>query len=128
MPEKEVIFNAMPPPPGVGLPLQFPPSAFAAFHHAPLPVDQRTHEGRYLWDPASGRILHPDAAPTAFHHPAAHGQIVISYSSLVFKLDLLPWTSVERFPAHSLMYAIFNDVYTLSQNRLADAVCEETFM
>lgn len=64
MPEKEV-FNAMPPP--TGLPFQFP-SAFA--FHAPLPVDQRTHEGRYLWDPASGRVLHPGA--TAFHHPA-HG-------------------------------------------------------
>ncbi|XP_075231625.1 transcriptional activator cubitus interruptus isoform X2 [Lycorma delicatula] len=57
--------------PHFGLPLQFP-SAFAAFH-APLPVDQRTHEGRYLWDPASGRILHPGGTPTAFHHPATHG-------------------------------------------------------
>lgn len=50
-----------------GLPLQFP-SAFAAFHHhaAPLPVDQRTHEGRYVWDPP-GRV--------AFPHPAAHGYV-----------------------------------------------------
>lgn len=46
-----------------GLPLQFP-SAFAAFHHAPLPVDQRTHEGRYVWDPR----LQPAAAVPAFHH------------------------------------------------------------
>jgi hypothetical protein len=52
-----------------GLPLQFP-SAFAAFHHhaTPLPVDQRTHEGRYVWDP-SGRGIHP----AAFPHHAAHG-------------------------------------------------------
>ncbi|XP_059486455.1 transcriptional activator cubitus interruptus isoform X3 [Neocloeon triangulifer] len=42
-----------------GLPLQFP-SAFAAFHQ-PLPVDQRTHEGRYVWDPAAR--VHPAAYP-----------------------------------------------------------------
>lgn len=65
MPEKEV-YNLAPPP--SGLPFQFP-SAFAAFH-TPLPVDQRTHEGRYLWDPTSGRVLHPGTAvATAFPHP-----------------------------------------------------------
>lgn len=60
MPEKETDFQtAM----SAGLPLQFP-SAFAAFH-APLPVDQRTHEGRYIWDPR----MQPPTAPT-FHPPA----------------------------------------------------------
>ncbi|XP_067015349.2 transcriptional activator cubitus interruptus [Anabrus simplex] len=59
--------------PHFGLPLQFP-SAFAAFH-APLPVDQRTHEGRYIWDPASGRVAHPGTPTGAFHHPvsSSHG-------------------------------------------------------
>ncbi|XP_044735139.1 transcriptional activator cubitus interruptus [Chrysoperla carnea] len=47
-----------------------PPSAFAAFHHAPLPVDQRTHEGRYVWDPR----VQSTAAAAAFHHvTSAHG-------------------------------------------------------
>ncbi|KAF5297393.1 hypothetical protein FQR65_LT01324 [Abscondita terminalis] len=59
MPEKEVDFQAAM---SAGLPLQFP-SAFAAFH-APLPVDQRTHEGRYVWDPR----MQPPSAP--FHHPS----------------------------------------------------------
>ncbi|KAL3284725.1 hypothetical protein HHI36_018871 [Cryptolaemus montrouzieri] len=59
MPEKEADFQtAM----SAGLPLQFP-SAFAAFH-APLPVDQRTHEGRYIWEPR----MQPPSAPT-FHPP-----------------------------------------------------------
>lgn len=35
--------------PHFGLPLQFP-SAFATVH-APIPVDQRTHDGRYVWEP-----------------------------------------------------------------------------
>ncbi|GFY58051.1 transcriptional activator GLI3 [Trichonephila inaurata madagascariensis] len=35
--------------PHFGLPLQFP-SAFTTVH-APIPVDQRTHEGRYVWEP-----------------------------------------------------------------------------
>ncbi|KAF5296196.1 hypothetical protein FQA39_LY12650 [Lamprigera yunnana] len=60
MPEKEVDFQAAM---SAGLPLQFP-SAFAAFH-APLPVDQRTHEGRYVWDPR----MQPPSAP--FHHPSS---------------------------------------------------------
>ncbi|XP_054280487.1 transcriptional activator cubitus interruptus [Macrosteles quadrilineatus] len=86
MPEKEV-FNMAPPP--TGLPFQFP-SAFAAFH-APLPVDQRTHEGRYLWDPTSGRVLHPGAPATAFHHPA-HGLPSASgeLSSLLSRRGVLP--------------------------------------
>ncbi|XP_018334384.1 transcriptional activator cubitus interruptus isoform X2 [Agrilus planipennis] len=62
MPEKEADFQAAM---SAGLPLQFP-SAFAAFH-APLPVDQRTHEGRYIWDPR----MQPPAA--AFHHPSSSG-------------------------------------------------------
>jgi len=69
MPEKEA-FHHIHSPASAGLPLQFP-SAFAAFH-APLPVDQRTHEGRYIWDP-SGRVVHPGTPTGAFHHPAAHG-------------------------------------------------------
>ncbi|KAF6207053.1 hypothetical protein GE061_018291 [Apolygus lucorum] len=56
MPEKESF--------PLGLPLQFP--APPAFFHSPLPVDQRTHDGRYIWDPP--RIMHP-STPTAFHHP-----------------------------------------------------------
>lgn len=43
-----------------GLPLQFP-SAFAAVHAA-IPVDQRTHEGRYVWEPRLHTFPHP-AAP-----------------------------------------------------------------
>lgn len=63
MPEKEVYMPPYGPAP-VGLSgLQFP-SAFAAFH-APLPVDHRTHDGRYGWDPSTGRLLHPGA----FHPP-----------------------------------------------------------
>lgn len=46
------------------------PSAFAAFHHEPLPVDQRTHEGRYLWVPR----VQSSAAAAAFHHATSpHG-------------------------------------------------------
>ncbi|KAG8201198.1 hypothetical protein JTE90_028850 [Oedothorax gibbosus] len=42
----------------VGLPLQFP-SAFTTVH-APIPVDHRTHEGRYVWDPRlHGAMSHP---------------------------------------------------------------------
>ncbi|XP_064471107.1 zinc finger protein GLI3-like [Ornithodoros turicata] len=40
-----------------GLPLQFP-SAFAAVHAA-IPVDQRTHEGRYVWEPRLHSFPHP---------------------------------------------------------------------
>lgn len=43
-----------------GLPLQFP-SAFAAVHAA-IPVDQRTHEGRYVWEPRLHAFPHPSAA------------------------------------------------------------------
>ncbi|CAG9816399.1 unnamed protein product [Phaedon cochleariae] len=59
MPEKEADFQAAM---SAGLPMQFP-SAFAAFH-APLPVDQRTHDGRYVWD---HRMQPPGGA---FHPPA----------------------------------------------------------
>ncbi|KAJ6641765.1 Transcriptional activator cubitus interruptus, partial [Pseudolycoriella hygida] len=45
-------------------PLQFP-SAFVAFHTT-LPVEQRTHDQRYLWDPVA-------PPPSSFHHPTAHG-------------------------------------------------------
>lgn len=45
-------------------PLQFP-SAFVAFHTT-LPVEQRAHEQRYLWDPVA-------PPPSSFHHPTAHG-------------------------------------------------------
>ncbi|GIZ03519.1 transcriptional activator GLI3 [Caerostris extrusa] len=55
--------------PRTSLPLQFP-SAFTTVH-APIPVDQRTHEGRYVWEPrlhatlshTAGRI-NPDGSPT----------------------------------------------------------------
>lgn len=64
MPEKEADFQAAM---SAGLPLQFP-SAFATFH-APLPVDQRTHEGRYVWDPR----MQPPGGP--FHPPAPPGYV-----------------------------------------------------
>ncbi|XP_073971913.1 transcriptional activator cubitus interruptus isoform X1 [Rhodnius prolixus] len=65
MPEKEVYPHLVTAPAtGAGLPLQFA----APFFHTPLPVDQRTHDGRYIWDPAAPRIIHP-SSPTAFHHP-----------------------------------------------------------
>ncbi|XP_056648164.1 transcriptional activator cubitus interruptus [Diorhabda sublineata] len=64
MPEKEADFQtAM----SAGLPMQFP-SAFAAFH-APLPVDQRTHDGRYVWD---HRMQPP---PTGAFHPPAPSSV-----------------------------------------------------
>lgn len=77
MPEKETAIDYQAAMMSAGLPLQFP-SAFAAFHHAPLPVDQRTHEGRYIWDP---RVQPPTAAtavpvqshPPPFHHTASTG-------------------------------------------------------
>ncbi|EEC08572.1 hypothetical protein IscW_ISCW005489 [Ixodes scapularis] len=50
-----------------GLPLQFP-SAFAAVHAA-IPVDQRTHEGRYVWEP---RLHSFPAAPG--ESPIGNGQ------------------------------------------------------
>ncbi|XP_037572825.1 uncharacterized protein LOC119455491 isoform X1 [Dermacentor silvarum] len=46
-----------------GLPLQFP-SAFAAVHAA-IPVDQRTHEGRYVWEPRLHAFPHGPAAGLA---------------------------------------------------------------
>ncbi|CAH0548115.1 unnamed protein product [Brassicogethes aeneus] len=78
MPEKEADFQAAM---SAGLPMQFP-SAFAAFH-APLPVDQRTHEGRYVWDPR----MPPPGAP--FHPPAPPGIAFFSTDegSVVFNKD-----------------------------------------
>ncbi|CAN8014834.1 unnamed protein product [Ixodes persulcatus] len=64
-----------------GLPLQFP-SAFAAVHAA-IPVDQRTHEGRYVWEPR----LH------TFPHPAAPGADAINFGAVTL-MDLR--TSSER--------------------------------
>jgi hypothetical protein len=84
MPEKESFSHL------AGVPLQLTPSsAFAAFH-APIPVDQRTHEGRYIWDPSSGRVVHP--APTFHHHhgsvPYLHGfKPVVDFSHS--QLDLI---------------------------------------
>lgn len=54
--------------PGVSsvYPLQFP-SAFVAFH-TPLP-DQRTHDGRYLWDPTGPPVS------SFHHHSSAHGYV-----------------------------------------------------
>lgn len=43
--------------PHFGLPFQFP-SAFATVH-TPIPVDQRTHEGRYVWEPRLHAFTHP---------------------------------------------------------------------
>ncbi|KAK6644211.1 hypothetical protein RUM43_000478 [Polyplax serrata] len=79
MPEKEVYIPSYgPTPTGIsGLP--FTSSAFVAFH-PPVPLDQRTHEGRYAWDPASGRLVHPGA----FHPP--HG---LFYGHFVSSFDIL---------------------------------------
>ncbi|KAH8023326.1 hypothetical protein HPB51_012095 [Rhipicephalus microplus] len=57
-----------------GLPLQFP-SAFAAVHAA-IPVDQRTHEGRYVWEPR----LHP------FPHAPAAGLLSLLLSPVELAL------------------------------------------
>ncbi|XP_076305155.1 uncharacterized protein LOC143222470 isoform X1 [Tachypleus tridentatus] len=56
--------------PHFGLPLQFP-SAFATVH-APIPVDQRTHEGRYVWEPRLHSLHHPSPTglPTNGASPA----------------------------------------------------------
>ena len=66
MPEKEVYIPSYGPTPGGISGIPFASSAFVAFH-PPVPLDQRTHEGRYAWDPTSGRLVHPGA----FHPP--HG-------------------------------------------------------
>lgn len=82
MPEKEVDFHAAM---SAGLPMQFP-SAFAAFH-APLPVDQRTHEGRYVWDPR----MQPPAAP--FHPPGPPrfvGDFLLLSMSSHHQSDIMP--------------------------------------
>lgn len=74
MPEKETFHEQVqvhpfhhPGHPGIppnGYPLHIP-SAFV--FHPPLPssVDQRAHDGRYLWDPS--------VPPSTFHHPPSHG-------------------------------------------------------
>ncbi|KAI5723476.1 hypothetical protein M8J76_006732 [Diaphorina citri] len=69
MPEKEVFYPMHPPPPA-GLSLNFP-SAFATFHlpQAPIPVNQRTDDGRYIYG------IHSAVSSGAFHPPtsSAHG-------------------------------------------------------
>uniref|UniRef100_A0A8D8LYK4 Transcriptional activator GLI3 n=2 Tax=Cacopsylla melanoneura TaxID=428564 RepID=A0A8D8LYK4_9HEMI len=69
MPEKEVFYPMHPPPP-TGLSLNFP-SAFATFHlpQAPIPVNQRTDDGRYIYG------IHSAVSSGAFHPPtsASHG-------------------------------------------------------
>ncbi|KAL1452842.1 hypothetical protein WDU94_007030 [Cyamophila willieti] len=70
MPEKEVFYPMHPPPP-TGLSLNFP-SAFATFHlpQAPIPVNQRTDDGRYIYG------IHSAVSSGAFHPPtsSAHGK------------------------------------------------------
>ncbi|XP_068895219.1 transcriptional activator cubitus interruptus isoform X2 [Tenebrio molitor] len=105
MPEKEADFQAAM---SAGLPLQFP-SAFAAFH-APLPVDQRTHEGRYVWDPR----MQPPGAP--FHHPAPPGVSGSPGSGLqLLGRELHP---AYRLPPHmeylySLQHSTANSIHGL---------------
>ncbi|CAH1107176.1 unnamed protein product [Psylliodes chrysocephalus] len=104
MPEKEADFQtAM----SAGLPMQFP-SAFAAFH-APLPVDQRTHEGRYVWDhrmqPPTG-AFHPPAPPSVGGSPG---------SGLLLGRELHP---AYRLPPHmeylySLQHSTSNSIHGL---------------
>ncbi|CAG9864165.1 unnamed protein product [Phyllotreta striolata] len=104
MPEKEADFQtAM----SAGLPVQFP-SAFAAFH-APLPVDQRTHEGRYVWDhrmqPPAG-AFHPPAPPSVGGSPG---------SGLLLGRELHP---AYRLPPHmeylySLQHSTNNSIHGL---------------
>ncbi|KAL3203464.1 hypothetical protein MRX96_011998 [Rhipicephalus microplus] len=55
-----------------GLPLQFP-SAFAAVHAA-IPVDQRTHEGRYVWEPRLHPFPHAPAAGVGLRTTAFAGR------------------------------------------------------
>nr|XP_015833512.1 PREDICTED: transcriptional activator cubitus interruptus [Tribolium castaneum] len=105
MPEKEADFQAAM---SAGLPLQFP-SAFAAFH-APLPVDQRTHEGRYVWDPR----MQPPGAP--FHHPTPPGVSGSPGSGLqLLGRELHP---AYRLPPHmeylySLQHSTANSIHGL---------------
>ncbi|CAL4115799.1 unnamed protein product, partial [Meganyctiphanes norvegica] len=70
MQEKKV----SPPPSSVGGPGLGLGSAFAALPPPPppLPVDQRTHEGHYLWDPSHLHALH--APPPPPPHPGDHWQ------------------------------------------------------
>lgn len=77
MPEKEADFQAAM---SAGLPLQFP-SAFATFH-APLPVDQRTHEGRYVWDPR----MQPPSGP--FHPPVPPGYVFNLIKFVIYELNI----------------------------------------
>ncbi|KAK7586197.1 hypothetical protein V9T40_004073 [Parthenolecanium corni] len=64
--EKEV-YHHFASPTG-GLPLPFP-SAFPSLH-PPLPVDQRTHDGRYVWE---NPALRTSSTGGAFHPPVSHG-------------------------------------------------------
>ncbi|KAI5698905.1 hypothetical protein M8J75_013617 [Diaphorina citri] len=77
MPEKEVFYPMHPPPPA-GLSLNFP-SAFATFHlpQAPIPVNQRTDDGRYIYG------IHSAVSSGAFHPPtsSAHGKQFGSHES-----------------------------------------------
>ncbi|KAG5884381.1 hypothetical protein JTB14_026482 [Gonioctena quinquepunctata] len=104
MPEKEADFQtAM----SAGLPMQFP-SAFAAFH-APLPVDQRTHEGRYVWDhrmQPPGGAFHPPVPPSVGGTPG---------SGLLLGRELHP---AYRLPPHmeylySLQHSTSNSIHGL---------------
>lgn len=86
MPEKDAVsehhYHAAIMSAAGGLPLQFSPAAAAfhvGFHHPhaapppPLPVDQRTHEGRYIWgqlpSAATGIVQHQ------WNHPSATGYV-----------------------------------------------------
>uniref|UniRef100_T1JMX1 Uncharacterized protein n=1 Tax=Strigamia maritima TaxID=126957 RepID=T1JMX1_STRMM len=75
--------------PHFGLPLQFP-SAFATAFHTPIPVDQRTHEGRYVWDQAAAVRIHP------FHHPSTHGMLVVASFNTPLKRNELAIECMTR--------------------------------
>ncbi|XP_022913354.1 transcriptional activator cubitus interruptus isoform X2 [Onthophagus taurus] len=107
MPEKEADFQAAM---SAGLPIQFP-SAFAAFH-APLPVDQRTHEGRYVWDhrmQSSTGPFHPPTPTGVGSSPGGGGGLQL------LGRDLHP---AYRLPPHmeylySLQHSTANSIHGL---------------
>ncbi|XP_054721238.1 zinc finger protein GLI3-like [Uloborus diversus] len=69
--------------PHFGLPLQFP-SAFSSVH-TPIPVDQRTHEGRYVWEPSR---LHAALAHSNRLCAASGGNNLPDFSHFATRRDL----------------------------------------
>ncbi|KAH7951038.1 hypothetical protein HPB52_004516 [Rhipicephalus sanguineus] len=94
-----------------GLPLQFP-SAFAAVHAA-IPVDQRTHEGRYVWEPRLHAFPHAPAAGVLLPRGKRSGRL----ASAIFKGHLTPAMGLSYlFCAKDISDSIFSIVSVVAQS------------